>query len=322
MEMYSKLEEQYYSRCFLCPRKCGVNRLEGEVGFCKMGALPHVARAALHFWEEPCISQNNGSGAIFFSGCNLQCVFCQNWEISRGKAGLSISKERLAEIFMELQEKGANNINLVTGVMFIPTIVEALCLAKEKGFFLPVIYNCGGYESVASLRLLDGFVDVYLPDFKCISDELGRRYFGASDYSKVAKDAIKEMLRQTGRVSFEKDGCIKKGVIVRHLVLPGQRKEAEKILEYLYHEYGEDIYFSILNQYTPIGAMKLPDKQLQRHLTTYEYQKVIDYALSLGITKAYMQIGKTAKESFIPAFDLEGIRKEEKQQGMDIHGSE
>ncbi len=199
---------------------------------------------------------------------------------------------------------------------------QGVVSARKNGLKIPVVYNCGGYESVVSLRLLDGFVDVYLPDFKCISDELGRRYFGASDYSKVAKDAIKEMLRQTGRVSFEKDGCIKKGVIVRHLVLPGQRKEAEKILEYLYHEYGEDIYFSILNQYTPIGAMKLPDKQLQRHLTTYEYQKVIDYALSLGITKAYMQIGKTAKESFIPAFDLEGVRKKEKQQGMDAHESE
>lgn len=309
MEMYSKLEEQYYSRCFLCPRKCGVNRLKGELGFCKMGALPVIARAALHFWEEPCISQENGSGAVFFSGCNLQCVFCQNREISRGKAGLPVSKERLAEIFLELQKKGANNINLITGVMYIPTIVEALHMAKEMGLHLPVIYNCGGYESIESLHLLDGFVDAYLPDFKCISDDLGKRYFGVPDYSKVAKAAIKEMTRQTGSVSFQKDGCIKKGVIVRHLVLPGQRKEAEKVLEYLYHEYGEDIYFSILNQYTPIG--ELPDKQLQRHLTTYEYQKVIDYALTLGITRAYMQVGKTAKESFIPAFDLEGVRKEE-----------
>lgn len=322
MEMYSKLEEQYYSRCFLCPRKCGINRLKGEVGFCKTGALPVVARAALHFWEEPCISQENGSGAVFFSGCNLQCVFCQNWEISRGKTGLAVSKERLAEIFLELQGKGANNINLITGVMYIPTIVEALDLAKEMGLSLPVIYNCGGYESVESLRLLDGFVDVYLPDFKCFSDDLGRRYFGVADYANVAKASIKEMVRQTGSVSFQKNGCIEKGVIVRHLVLPGQRKEAEKVLEYLFREYGEDIYFSILNQYTPIGNIELPDKDLQRHLTTYEYQKVIDYALALGITRAYMQIGKTAKESFIPAFDLEGVRKKEKQQGMGIYESE
>ena len=256
--------------------------------------------------------------SLFF---RMQCVFCQNRDISRGKTGLEISKERLAEIFLELQEKGANNINLVTGVMYIPTLVEALSLAKEMGLSLPVIYNCGGYESVESLRLLDGFVDVYLPDFKCLSDDLGRHYFGVTDYAVVAKAAIKEMVSQTGNVSFQKNGCIKKGVIVRHLVLPGQRKEAERVLEYLYHEYGEDIYFSILNQYTPVGNMELPDKQLQRRLTTYEYQKVIDYALALGISQAYMQVGKTAKESFIPAFNLEGVRKEDKQQGMDIHES-
>ena len=309
------------SLCTLCPRNCRVDR-KITAGACSVKGLK-IAKAALHFGEEPCISgtDNKGSGTIFFSGCSLKCIFCQNMPISRDGYGKEITADRLGEICLELQAKGAHNINLVTPTHYADIIASVLREIKPQ-LTIPIVYNCGGYETVASLRLLEGFVDVYLPDFKCISDELGRRYFGASDYSKVAKDAIKEMLRQTGRVSFEKDGCIKKGVIVRHLVLPGQRKEAEKILEYLYHEYGEDIYFSILNQYTPIGAMKLPDKQLQRHLTTYEYQKVIDYALSLGITKAYMQIGKTAKESFIPAFDLEGVRKEEKQQGMDIHGSE
>lgn len=309
MKIYSELEKQTYSHCMLCPRKCGADRLNGQYGVCHMTAEPVVARAALHFYEEPCISGEQGSGAVFFSGCNLRCVFCQNYEISRGKAGLVIDTGRLAEIFLELQDKKANNINLVTGVMFIPTIVEALKQAKAQGLHIPVIYNSSGYESVEALRLLEGWVDVYLPDFKCMSQELGTKYFGAPDYAEVAKAAIQEMVRQAPRVVLDEQGFIRQGVIVRHLVLPGQRKEAEKVLRYLHDRYGDQIYLSIMNQYTPMKGIDLPDRELKRKLTTYEYQKVIDYALDIGITKAYMQVGKTADESFVPPFDLEGVEK-------------
>lgn len=309
MKIYSELEKQTYSHCMLCPRKCGADRLNEQYGICHMKAEPVVARAALHFYEEPCISGEQGSGAVFFSGCNLRCVFCQNYEISRGKAGLVIDTGRLAEIFLELQDKKANNINLVTGVMFIPTIVEALKQAKAQGLHIPVIYNSSGYESVEALRLLKGWVDVYLPDFKCMSQELGTKYFGAPDYAEAAKAAIQEMVRQAPRVVLDEQGFIRRGVIVRHLVLPGQRKEAEKVLRYLHDRYGDQIYLSIMNQYTPMKGIDLPDRELKRKLTTYEYQKVIDYALSIGITKAYMQVGKTADESFVPPFDLEGVEK-------------
>ncbi len=309
MKIYSELEKQTYSHCMLCPRKCGADRLNGQYGVCHMKAEPVVARAALHFYEEPCISGEQGSGAVFFSGCNLRCVFCQNYEISRGKAGLVIDTGRLAEIFLELQDKKANNINLVTGVMFIPTIVEALKQARAQGLHIPVIYNSSGYESVEALRLLEGWVDVYLPDFKCMSQELGTKYFGAPDYAETAEAAIQEMVRQAPRVVLDEQGFIRQGVIVRHLVLPGQRKEAEKVLRYLHDRYGDQIYLSIMNQYTPMKGIDLPDRELKRKLTTYEYQKVIDYALSIGITKAYMQVGKTADESFVPPFDLEGVEK-------------
>ncbi|MCI5959907.1 MAG: radical SAM protein [Lachnospiraceae bacterium] len=309
MKIYSELEKQTYSHCMLCPRKCGADRLNEQYGVCHMKAESVVARAALHFYEEPCISGEQGSGAVFFSGCNLRCVFCQNYEISRGKAGLIIDTGRLAEIFLELQDKKANNINLVTGVMFIPTIVEALKQAKAQGLHIPVIYNSSGYESVEALRLLEGWVDVYLPDFKCMSQELGTKYFGAPDYAEAAEAAIQEMVRQAPHIVLDEQGFIRQGVIVRHLVLPGQRKEAEKVLGYLHDRYGDQIYLSIMNQYTPMKGIDLPDRELKRKLTTYEYQKVIDYALSIGITKAYMQVGKTADESFVPPFDLEGVEK-------------
>lgn len=207
-EKISEPEMRQYGLCRLCPRNCGINRLKGEKGFCRMGYRPVVARAALHFWEEPCISGQEGSGTVFFSGCNLRCVFCQNREISRGEAGKEISTDRLAEIFMELQQKGANNINLVTGVMFIPSIVTAIRAAKEKGLRIPVIYNCGGYESAEALRLLEGLVDVYLPDFKYMEEDAANMYSNAPDYAKWAKTAIAEMVRQTGKPVFDRRGMI------------------------------------------------------------------------------------------------------------------
>ena len=287
--------------CNLCPRRCGVERTEtGGRGFCRMPSVPVVARAALHPWEEPVLCGSGAAGTVFFSGCNLRCVFCQNHEISRGKAGQVIDTGRLAEIFLELQDKKANNINLVTGVMFIPTIVEALKRAKDQGLGIPVIYNSGGYESVEALRLLEGWVDVYLPDFKCMSRELGRRYFGAPDYAEEAKAAIREMVRQEPQVVFDERGFITRGVIVRHLVLPGQRKEAERILRYLYEQYGDRIYLSIMNQYTPVTKTKYAN--LNRTLTENEYDEVVNYAYDLGIRNAFIQEGETCKESFIPKF--------------------
>lgn len=318
----SELEIVQYGSCRLCPRNCGVNRLTGERGFCGMGPLPMVARAALHYWEEPCISGREGSGAVFFSGCNLRCVFCQNREISRGRAGKEINAGRLAEIFLELQQQGANNINLVTAVMFIPTVAGALLRAKEQGLRIPVVYNCGGYEEPEALKLLDKLVDIYLPDFKYMEPETAKNYSEAGDYAVKAKAAVSEMVRQVGEPAFDSRGMMEKGVMVRHLLLPGKRKEAERIIAYLYETYGERIYFSIMNQYTPMkpsakalqpgeskGEDKAEMKELYRRVTSYEYDKTIEYALSLGITRGYMQEGKTAKESFIPAFDLEGVEK-------------
>lgn len=299
------LEQTEYEACRLCPRACGVNRMKGERGFCGMGVQPVVARAALHFWEEPCISGEKGSGTVFFSGCNLRCVFCQNQEISRGQAGKEISTDRLSEIFLELQDKGAHNINLVTGVLFIPSIAVALKQAKAKGLQIPVVYNCGGYESVEALQLLEGLVDVYLPDFKYWTCDVAERYSHAKDYPDRAKEALKEMVRQVGEPVFSTEGILQKGVVVRHLLLPGQRKDAEAILDYLYRTYGDDIYISIMNQYTPMAQSI--DKNLERKVTTYEYDKTIDFALNLGVKNGFMQEGNTASESFIPPFDLEGV---------------
>lgn len=318
----SDLEIENYKSCVLCPRNCRVNRLKGETGFCGMGPFPTVARAALHFWEEPCISGENGSGAVFFSGCNLRCVFCQNREISRGQAGKEITSKHLAKIFINLQDQGANNINLVTGVQFIPSIAAALNMAKENGLDIPVVYNCGGYESVEALKLLEGLVDIYLPDFKYMDGALAARYSHAADYPQKAKAAVAEMVRQTGEPVFDSRGILQRGVIVRHLLLPGKRKEAERVIEYLYKTYGDHIYFSIMNQYTPLHKTEKGDagkeihqreqsefKDLYRKVTTYEYDKTIEYAWTLGVRKGYMQEGRTAEESFIPPFDLEGVEE-------------
>lgn len=314
----SNFEQGIYENCHLCPRNCGVDRTNGQLGFCQMGANIKVARAALHYWEEPCISgygdgcdAKNGSGAVFFAGCNLRCVFCQNQEISAEGFGQEITVERLAQIFMELQEQGANNINLVTAVMFVPSVVEALKLAKANGLRLPVIYNCGGYESVETLQMLEGVVDVYLPDFKYHVAEHAKSYSKAADYPQVATRALAEMVRQQPEVVMGADGLIKRGVIVRHLLLPGCRDEAMQILDQLYATYQEQIYFSIMNQYTPVSHVT--DERLKRKVTRYEYDKVIAHALDIGITKAYMQVGKTATESFIPAFDLQGVESCQKK---------
>lgn len=292
--------------CTLCPRMCRVDRTAGEKGFCGMGVAVQGARAALHMWEEPCISGKKGSGAIFFSGCTLKCVFCQNREIAEGKYGKEISSQRLTEIFLELQGKGAANINLVTAGHFVVPVKEALLRAKEQGLAIPVIYNSGGYERVETLCFLEPVVDVWLPDFKYMDGRLAREYSKAEDYPQTAKKALEEMVRQAGECRFDKEGYIQKGVIVRHLILPGHTRDSMEILSYLHKTYGEHIYISVMNQYTPLPQVK-DLEPLNRKVTRREYRRVLDFALELGIEQGYFQEGETAKESFIPLFDYEGL---------------
>lgn len=295
--------------CMLCPRNCGVNRGAGETGVCGQTDTVKVARAALHYWEEPCISGTAGSGTVFFSGCTLHCVFCQNHSIASGKAGKLVTQERLSEIFLEMQEKGANNINLVTPGHFAPQIAEALKRAKEQGMTLPVVYNTGGYEHVDTIRRMEGLVDIYLPDFKYMDDALGFQYSHVRDYSKTAKAAIAEMVRQTGEAVFEggdEDGLMKRGTIVRHLVLPGCVEDSKAVIRYLYEAYGNRIYISMMNQFTPMPALA-DYPELNRKVTKEEYEEIVDYAISLGVECGFIQEGETAEESFIPAFDGEGV---------------
>ena len=295
--------------CTLCPRNCTVDRKNGEKGICGQTAELKVARAALHFWEEPCISGMTGSGTVFFSGCSLHCVFCQNESIANGTVGKNITIERLAEIFFELEKQGANNINLVTPGHFIPQIREALLLAKKQGLSLPIVYNTSSYETVEALRSLDGLIDIYLPDFKYMSSELSAKYSHAADYAKVAKAAIAEMVRQTGMPVFDEngeEGLIKRGTIVRHLTLPGCMEDSKEILKYLHDTYGEQIYISIMNQFTPLeNVAAYPE--LNRKITEEEYEELVDYAIDLGIEQGFIQEGETAEESFIPDFDCQGI---------------
>lgn len=305
--------------CRLCPRSCGVNRFDGEIGYCGQGRSIRAARAALHFWEEPVLSGASGSGAVFFSGCNLRCVFCQNHEIAIGECGKEISIDRLADIFIRLQSQGAHNINLVTGAPYIPHIREALLQAKASGLTIPVIYNSSGYESIKALKMLDGLIDIYLPDMKYFSSELSARYSKAPDYFDIAKAAIAEMVRQVGEPVIESVATqtlvdyngeplslMKKGVIVRHLLLPGKTADSKKILRYLHETYGDRIYISIMNQYTPLSHVSdIPE--LNRRVSDDEYDRVVNFAIRLGIDNAFIQDGNTAEESFIPAFDYEGI---------------
>lgn len=292
-------------KCAICPRTCGADRAKGQMGYCSVGADFKVARAALHMWEEPCISGKNGSGTVFFSGCNLGCCFCQNVSISRGQNGKIISSERLAEIFFELKEQGAHNINLVTPTHYAASLAPVLEKAKTDGLDLPIVYNCGGYESVETLRRLEGLIDVYMPDFKYWSNLLALRYSKAKDYRETAQRAIDEMVRQRGNCRFDSDGMLISGVLVRHMVLPGAYADAKKILAYLHSTYGDSIFMSIMSQYTPIGTPKYP--ALEKRINPEAYDAILDYATSLGIENAFVQEGESAQESFIPDFDNTGI---------------
>ena len=288
------------SKCDICPRKCGVNREKGELGFCKMKDKIKIARYSLHYWEEPIISGETGSGTIFFSGCNLKCIFCQNYKISSENMGKEISVERLKEICLELQNMGANNINLVTGTHFLPLIKEALILAKKEGLTIPIVYNTSSYENVESLKEMEGLIDIYLPDLKYYDNKLAENFSLANNYFEIATNAIKEMVRQTGKPVIE-NNIMKKGVIVRHLLLPNHLEDSKKIIKYLHDTYDEDIYISIMNQYTPIKKFD-KYRELNRTLTDKEYDELVNYACDLNITQAFIQEGETCKESFIPDF--------------------
>ncbi len=298
--------EKYLQDCTLCPRNCHADRTAGKKGFCGMGAELTAAKAYNHMWEEPCLTGSHGSGTVFFSGCNLKCIFCQNRDISTGKKGSVITVEKLAKAFLKLQENKAANINLVTGVCFIPHIIKAVMEARKAGLYIPVVYNSSGYESVASLQLLKGTVDIYMPDFKYMSPDNSGEFSKAPDYPDVVKGAIAEMFSQTGPAEFDKNGLMKKGVLVRHLVLPGQVADSKRILRYLHDTYGNDIYVSIMSQYTPTSSVA-DHPTLNRKVSVEEYSRVLDFADSIGIEKGFTQEGEAALESFIPEWDLEGL---------------
>ena len=291
--------------CNLCPRNCNTDR-STKVGYCKMTDTLKVSRGALHFWEEPCISGENGSGTVFFSGCNMGCVYCQNQDISHEGFGKEITVERLAEIFIELEKKSAHNINLVTPTHFAPQIVQAVKISRKNGLSIPVVYNTSGYEKAENIENLKGTVDVFLPDFKYFYSETAKKYSFCADYPQMVKKAIAQMVKQTGPCVFDNDRMIQKGVIVRVLVLPGHTDEAKQIIEYLYTTYKDDIFISIMSQYTPCTDLqKYPE--INRKLTQEEYDDVIDFAVELGLENGFVQEGESASESFIPPFNLEGV---------------
>lgn len=297
--------KEYYKDCILCPRNCHANRLEGSTGICRSGAKITAARAALHYWEEPCISGERGSGTVFFSGCSLGCVYCQNHNISRNLTGKEITTGRLADIFLELEEQKAHNINLVTPSHYAPSIVQAIRQARRRGLQIPIVYNSSGYDSVETVEMLEGNVDIYLPDFKYCGQDMALRYSGCGDYFEAASKALQEMVRQIGEAQFQED-IMTRGVIVRHLLLPGGLIDSKKVIKYLYETYGDTIYLSIMNQYTPLEQVK-EFPEINRKVTEEEYEELIDYALELGVTNGFIQEGETASESFIPEFDIRGI---------------
>ena len=284
------------------------DRLHGKAGVCGVSGSGILgARAALHMSEAPCISGETGSGAVFFSGCPPRCVYCQNYAIAHGEAGKEISVGRLAEIFLELQEKQAANINLVTPTHYTPQIIEAVTLAQDQGLAIPIVYNCGGYEKLRTLRMLEGIVDIYLTDFKYMEPGDGRACCShAPDYPAVVKAALSEMVRQAGDAQFSENGMMRRGAIVRHLLLPGHLKEAKAVVSYVHETYGDQVFLSLMNQYTPLPQVK-GWPEINRRVTKREYDRLVDHAVAIGVENGFIQEGKTAKESFIPAFDGEGL---------------
>lgn len=291
--------EELLNKCEICPRKCKVNRNNGELGYCKASNKMKIGGYHLHMWEEPIITGKNGSGTIFFSYCNLRCAYCQNYDLSFDSVGEYITIERLSDIMLELQEMQAENVNLVTPTHYIPLIKNSIVLAKEKGLKIPIVYNTSGYESVESLKTLEGLIDIYLPDFKYYDNSLGK-YSSVADYFNITSLALKEMYRQVGKPKYNKKGMLKKGVIVRHLVLPNNYQDSKKIINYLYQEYKDNIILSIMNQYTITKITKYPE--LNQKVDPKEYDNLIDYTYNLGIRNCFTQEEESQSESFIPKF--------------------
>lgn len=299
-------------RCRICPRACGADRAAGQAGYCGADDKLVVARAALHHWEEPCLSgapeDARGSGTVFFSGCALRCCYCQNYPISQQGVGKAITAQHLAEIFLRLQQNGARNLNLVTATQYLPWVLEALDSARSAGLSLPVVYNTGGYETVETVKALDGHVDVWLADFKYASPDLADRLSSARDYPAVAEAALRQMLIQTGAPVYDAEGFLQRGVIVRHLALPGCIEDSFAVLQTLARirkETGVPFVPSLMSQFTPF--YKAAEHGLGRRITTYEYRKVIDEAIRLSLTDGYMQEKSSAREEYTPPFNLEGV---------------
>ena len=288
--------------CNICPRRCNVDRSE-KTGVCGVSDKIRIARAAPHFWEEPCISGTGGSGAIFFSGCNMKCVFCQNYEISSGCYGEDVTEDRLREIYDELIYLGVHNINFVTPSHYVPQIIKTL----DKPLDVPVVYNTSSYETVEMLKMLEGKVQIYLPDMKYMSSSIAKRYSLASDYPEVAKRAIKEMFRQTGECVFDEDGIMQKGVIIRHLMLPDETENTLDVIDWVSSEFGDKVVFSLMSQFTPNENCSVPS--LQKRVSEEEYNKAVDYIYLCGMENVYVQDFSSAEKEFTPDFDLTGIDK-------------
>jgi putative pyruvate formate lyase activating enzyme len=292
--------------CRLCPRNCGVNRLDGQSGFCNSGCGIKIAKVSLHHWEEPCISGTNGSGTVFFSNCNLRCVFCQNHKISQESVGKMVSIEELSHIFLEQQKRGAHNINLVTPTHYVPQIIEALRISKQNGLTIPILYNTNSYEDRDTIKSLKGHIDVYLADLKYYKNEYAEKYSNARDYFYYASNAIDEMFNQTGEVKFDSNGMIKNGLIVRHLMLPGLLFDSKKIIDHIYSSYGDAVFISLMNQYTPLyNSIIYPE--INKKLKPKHYDSIIEYCLGLGIQNAFIQEPGTSSEIYVPDFDLTGF---------------
>ena len=294
-----------YKNCLLCPRECGINRTK-QKGYCKTSDKLIVARAALHMWEEPCISGDEGSGTVFFGGCSLRCIYCQNCEIRDGNTGKEITVERLAEIFTELQNQNANNINLVTPTHYVPHIIKAIDIAKQQGLKIPIVYNTSGYEKPEIIELFKGYVDIFLTDFKYMYIQTAKEYSNAPNYAEYAKKSLDTMVKHTGDAVFDERGIMQKGVIVRHLLLPNHLEESKEIVSYLYKTYKNNIFISLMNQYTPMPQVA-NHSILSQKATEEEYNQLVDFAIDLGVENGFVQEGETATESFIPPFDNEGV---------------
>lgn len=295
-----------YKNCSICPRNCRIDRTNGQIGYCQSGHEIKAALASVHMWEEPPISGSCGSGTIFFSGCNLRCVFCQNYTISSENSGKTISTERLSEIMLEQQARGVHNINLVTATHFIPSIIKAVQKAKNNGLKIPIVYNTGGYEKVESIKMLEGTVDIYLPDIKYFSSELSLKYSGASDYFSYASEAVLEMYRQTGNNIYDDNGIMKSGVIIRHMIMPSHKEDSYKVLDWIRDNIGTEACVSLLSQYTPAyNAEKY--KEINRKLMSLEYTRVIEHFFDIGLKNGFMQEKSSAESKYTPIFDLSGL---------------